>query len=748
MIQQTKLQKAAHWYATKLQWPIFPLLARSKQPDTAHGFKDASTDADQAAAWWQENPQRNIGMATGAVLTLDFDTYKPEFGPEAAALLEFLEQEYRSARFDAHGTQLFFLQPEGIPQIRNSRGDLPAAVDVRGEGGYTVLPPSAHPDGYTYQWAEGRSPAECDLLPLPLFVADLILRRDNRQHRSTKAGDDTIAEFNRQHRIADLLVTRGYTLGSQHGAITRLSRPGRDGRQTSVVVTVLDGTERSYHHSTSDPLYCNGSFARDAFDVFTMLEHGGDAKAAYVAAKKALGIWQDEPHSPTPDVEQEPDDDNDQDDDEPALPHPLRDVEAVDLAELAPRLGWLHDFAGYAAQLGGAPYEFGLLTALTALAAAVGGNVKIEYPMTVRPNLYAAIVAPSSVFRKSTTISAIYDLFRVAEITDTVIGTSITAEALIEQLAERSKVKDEAGNQIGSQPAAGLLVQMELRDVLRSDKVKYTVLLKNTLTEIFDGYPLKRRLRSGVHEFTESALSIVGATVPDTIFEDMSDEDWKSGFAARWLFVTTQQQPDFDTPLSDEDPQVITARRRQRLAQLAELPARLHAMPQTDMALTPGAAHMWDAEKRATNRAAHQFDNDTLRIVVTRLNTTTLKFAMLIALATAEDGDDWTSIDTYTMQTAQLLTGYFKSTLADLLATRDKKAKHTGALQAVLAKIVKANKEGEFPTVRDVRRMNGNMDSNMAQALLDELYRRGAIVPSGKKYPRYRYIHEKLPVAK
>lgn len=760
-----KLPAAAAFYAEKLTWPIFPLKPKTKVPDTAHGFKARTTDLAAVQAWWQQNPQRNIGLATGSVLVLDFDTYKPEYGEEAAGLLAYLEDEHRTVRADAHGCQLFYRLPDGAPEIRNSSGNLPAAVDVRGAGGYTVLAPSLHPDGYAYRWAEGRAPWEADMLPLPLFVVDLILKRDTRQHRpAPKQGDTTIAAFDSQHRIADLLTKHGYTLAGTHGNLTRLARPGRDGRQTSVVVTVLDGTERSYHHSTTDPLHTEGG-ARDAFDVFTMLEHGGDARAAYVAAKKALGTWEEEPKAPALDVADEPDDTAE---DEPTLPHPLRDVEPVDLADLAPRLGWLHEFAEYAAELGGAPYEFGLLTALTALAAVAAGSVKLEYPITVRPNLYGAIVAPSSVYRKSTTIAAAYDLFRAAETGEAVLGTSITAEALIEQLAERAKVKDEAGNVIGTQPAAGLLVQMELRDILRSDKVKYTVLLKNTLTELFDGYPLKRRLRSGTHEFTESALSIVGGTVPDTIFEDMCDEDWRSGFAARWLFVTTKQEPNFGTPLPDTDPREITEARRRRLADLAGLPRLLFGMPQTPITLTPAALRMWDERRRQTEQAAHQFDNDVLRYTVTRLNTIALKLAMLINLATEGQADwtkarkietpgdlprwetpfkgDWTSIDAYTMQTALLLTDYFKSCLADLLDTRDRKAKHTGALQGVLAKIVRANRDGgKYPTAREIQRSYHSIDQSTLQALLDELYRRGAVILLGR---RYKAVHDKLPVTK
>jgi putative DNA primase/helicase len=292
--------QAALWYAVH-GWKVFPLKTRTKQPATAHGFKDATTDAEQIAAWWRKMPDANIGMATGAIVVVDFDTYKPDFA--GTDLLEFLERNYPTVRADAHGAQLFYQQPADMPQIRNSSGDLPAGVDVRGHGGYTVLAPSAHPDGYTYRWGDGRSPADMEPAILPAFLADMILKRDNRQERSEPAEDTTIAAFNAKFSIVGILRKHDYTLASERGDFVRLSRPGRDAEQSSITVTRLDGKERSYHHSTSDKLHTDG-FARDAFDCFTMLEHGGDAKAAYKAAKKLLGTWQEptdkKPAKPAP----------------------------------------------------------------------------------------------------------------------------------------------------------------------------------------------------------------------------------------------------------------------------------------------------------------------------------------------------------------------------------------------------------------------------------------------------------------
>ena len=46
-------------------WPVFPAVPGEKIPVTPHGFKDATTDQAQIRAWWQANPDRNIGIATG-----------------------------------------------------------------------------------------------------------------------------------------------------------------------------------------------------------------------------------------------------------------------------------------------------------------------------------------------------------------------------------------------------------------------------------------------------------------------------------------------------------------------------------------------------------------------------------------------------------------------------------------------------------------------------------------------------------
>ena len=54
--------------------PVFPLASQGKTPITPHGFYDASQDPQVINSWWTENPNANIGLATGVnLIVLDID---------------------------------------------------------------------------------------------------------------------------------------------------------------------------------------------------------------------------------------------------------------------------------------------------------------------------------------------------------------------------------------------------------------------------------------------------------------------------------------------------------------------------------------------------------------------------------------------------------------------------------------------------------------------------------------------------
>jgi hypothetical protein len=132
---------------------VFPCRVKDKRPATANGLKDATTDPAIIERWWREEPEFNIGLATGAVsgtFVVDVD------GLDAEAELRKLEAQFGALpptveSLTARGRHLFFQCPE-LP-VRNSAGKLAPGIDVRGDGGYVLAPPSKHPSGRIYCWS-------------------------------------------------------------------------------------------------------------------------------------------------------------------------------------------------------------------------------------------------------------------------------------------------------------------------------------------------------------------------------------------------------------------------------------------------------------------------------------------------------------------------------------------------------------------------------------------------------------------
>jgi hypothetical protein len=120
-----------------------------KHPLTADGFKSATRELKQIEAWWRGSPEANIGIATGkisGIVVLDVD---PRHGGFDSLNLYSMPLTMK-AKTGGGGEHYYFRCPAGR-QIRNSAGKLGAGLDVRGEGGYVVAPPSNHLLG-VYEW--------------------------------------------------------------------------------------------------------------------------------------------------------------------------------------------------------------------------------------------------------------------------------------------------------------------------------------------------------------------------------------------------------------------------------------------------------------------------------------------------------------------------------------------------------------------------------------------------------------------
>ena len=150
-------KKAALEYATKYGWAVFPVSPKTKRPLTPNGCKDAKKIPGAIEAWWNRFPDAAIGVATGSasgliVIDEDIDEDKGLNGYDEVRRWERdntgLPDTVQS--ITGRGGYHLFFRYTGT-DIKNRAGILDG-VDVRGEGGYVIVPPSKHPNGTEYMW--------------------------------------------------------------------------------------------------------------------------------------------------------------------------------------------------------------------------------------------------------------------------------------------------------------------------------------------------------------------------------------------------------------------------------------------------------------------------------------------------------------------------------------------------------------------------------------------------------------------
>jgi hypothetical protein len=156
MTYRADVLEAALAYAAR-GLPVFAV-GLDKAPLTRRGFLDASTDAEEVARAF-DRADVAIGARTGqvsrlAVLDLDKKHGDPEhLLDELSQRVGFDPPPTAISRTGGGGLHLFFrLAPGQI--VKSANGRLRLGADVKGEGGYVIMPPSPHASGNLYRWRD------------------------------------------------------------------------------------------------------------------------------------------------------------------------------------------------------------------------------------------------------------------------------------------------------------------------------------------------------------------------------------------------------------------------------------------------------------------------------------------------------------------------------------------------------------------------------------------------------------------
>jgi len=203
------IQQAALEYLAR-GWSVVPVRAREKRPLLAWQiYQQRYPTAADLRAWFARWPEANVAIVTGAVSGLVVvDVDRQHNGEQSLARLE---REHGplprtvEAMSGGGGRHLYFAHPGG--HVHNKVGLAPG-IDLRGDGGVIVAPPSVHPSGARYAWRPAHAPHESLLAPLPgWLLAQVDPEGGHSGHPLTywrRLLADGVPEGSRNHSIASL----------------------------------------------------------------------------------------------------------------------------------------------------------------------------------------------------------------------------------------------------------------------------------------------------------------------------------------------------------------------------------------------------------------------------------------------------------------------------------------------------------------------------------------------------------------
>ncbi|RNA66207.1 bifunctional DNA primase/polymerase [Alteribacter keqinensis] len=187
--------RAALGYANLLNWAVFPVhsiedgrctcnkacTSPGKHPKTLNGVKAATAQTDKIINMFSGVTQSNIGIATGGqsgFFVLDIDS--KHGGMESLAeLTNSYGKMPRTvkAKTGGNGYHYLFQHQYGI---RNKTNILPG-IDIRGDGGYIVVPPSKHNSGKKYTWEVSGKPHQTPIAQAPGWLLDIIIEPEGKR---------------------------------------------------------------------------------------------------------------------------------------------------------------------------------------------------------------------------------------------------------------------------------------------------------------------------------------------------------------------------------------------------------------------------------------------------------------------------------------------------------------------------------------------------------------------------------------
>jgi len=387
---------------------VLPIMPGGKRPPMRAWQDAATTDPETIRLWWTGlYADHGVGIATGAgsgVFVLDVDVADGKAGDETLRELEDscgqLTDTVRTIT-GSGGAHYYYRLPAGV-EIRNDAGrKLGAGLDIRGEGGQVVAPPTIHPtSGRAYEWEHGAGLDEIPIAEAPgWLIAMLTAEPDITPHVmvSVSTGDDGPAQrYNDATTWSDLLTRDGWTLGhTDRDGCQHWTRPGKDTREGTSATVGYSGRDVLRVFTSALPALPEGAYSR--FGYTAAVHHSGDRSAFAAELKRTemapVDRWLDSvpiSEAARPAVMQPPG--------EWLEPIPLGMADALPEFPVETLPEWIAEQVYAVADELQMPPDLPAIMALTCLAAicAKRTRVKVRGGWNEPLNLYAAVAMPPS----------------------------------------------------------------------------------------------------------------------------------------------------------------------------------------------------------------------------------------------------------------------------------------------------------------------------------------------------------------
>jgi len=172
-----RIKEAALRYLD-LGFNVMPLRPDNKKP-YLHSWiplQDDRVEPHEIDSWWMEWPTANVGIITGRIsnlLVFDVDS------EDARVFVKRRGIPTTPIAKTSKGVHIYLQYP---PVLVGNQSDAKLGLDIRGEGGYVVAPPSIHETGVTYEWTNWH-PWNTDLALMNQWMCDYCTTKQNGEER-------------------------------------------------------------------------------------------------------------------------------------------------------------------------------------------------------------------------------------------------------------------------------------------------------------------------------------------------------------------------------------------------------------------------------------------------------------------------------------------------------------------------------------------------------------------------------------